>query len=55
MFAKKEPEQLRQRLAQLDRDTKLGHVTSTIALQQKVIDFIFSTSFNDLLSFNFLY
>ncbi|XP_075213008.1 protein LZIC-like [Lycorma delicatula] len=36
MFAKKEPEELRQRLAQVDRDIKLGHITPVVALPQKV-------------------
>ena len=36
MFAKKQPEQLRQRLAEVERDQKIGKLPIEEAIQQKV-------------------
>uniref|UniRef100_T1IJC0 Beta-catenin-interacting ICAT domain-containing protein n=1 Tax=Strigamia maritima TaxID=126957 RepID=T1IJC0_STRMM len=36
MFAKKQPGQLRQRLAEVERDLKIGKLSLAIAIQQKV-------------------
>merc|ERR1719494_1688983 len=36
MFAKKQPGQLRQRLAEMDRDLKTGHISQSLYTQQAV-------------------